>query len=202
MEKVIAGLGNPGPKYARTRHNVGFMVLDLLAEKLGLNYQETLPNCLWARGETCALLRPLTYMNLSGEAVRDWSTTEQVPVTGEADGEGIRPMIVCDDLALPLGSLRFRARGRSGGQNGLASVIEQLGGDEFPRLRLGIAPLEAEVPPEYWADYVLAEFEPEEASNVTEMVDLAAEALHFWLSNSFEATSSRFNRRIRPALED
>lgn len=199
MEKVIAGLGNPGAKYERTRHNIGFMVLDLLADNLGLSYREKLPNCLWVRGEDCALLRPLTYMNLSGEAVGEWASAQKVLLTGAMDGEGIRPLIVCDDLALPLGSLRLRARGGSGGQNGLASVIEQLGGEEFPRLRLGVAPLETEVPPEYWADYVLAEFAPEEVEEAHEMVVLAADALQFWLNNTFEATSSRFNRRIHSA---
>jgi len=199
MERVIAGLGNPGVKYVRTRHNVGFMVLDALAQKMQLNYRGDHKNYLLAQGENCALLKPLTYMNLSGEALRDWSADQGVALTADPEGEGLRPLIVCDDLALPLGSLRLRARGSSGGQNGLASVMEHLGGDEFPRLRLGIAPLEVEVPPEYWADYVLAEFTPDEADSAHEMVDRAAEALSFWLANTFEATSSRFNRRIRPS---
>jgi PTH1 family peptidyl-tRNA hydrolase len=198
VEKVMAGLGNPGVKYERTRHNVGFMVLDAVAHKLKQEFRLTQANCLVANTADCALLKPLTYMNLSGEALRDWSNENGIVLTADPEAEGVRPLVVCDDLALPLGSLRFRGRGSSGGQNGLASIMDHLGGDEFPRLRLGIAPLGEEVPAEYWADYVLAEFEPEEAEEVAEMIERATEALCFWLTNTFEATSSRFNRRVRP----
>jgi PTH1 family peptidyl-tRNA hydrolase len=107
-------------------------------------------------------------------------------------------LVVCDDLNLPLGSVRLRPRGSSGGQNGLASVIEYLGGDEFPRLRLGVAPRGGEVDPADWPDYVLADFEPEEAPSADELVSYASDALEFWLENGLEATISRFNRRIKP----
>ncbi len=213
--RVIAGLGNPGLKYARNRHNVGFMVLDELASRMDWEFQTGSKTHLWAGGPDVALIKPMTYMNLSGEALVDWSQRQAVPLTGQPeavpqwgeDGElladvepvtGVRPLIVCDDLALPLGSVRLRAQGRSGGQNGLASAIECLGGDVFPRLRLGIAPLEAPVPPEDWPDYVLADFEESEIAAVKGLIDHAASALEFWLAESFERTISRFNRRIRP----
>ena len=215
LTRVIVGLGNPGAKYARNRHNVGFMVLEELARRLKLEFHSDLPSHQWASGEGCALIKPLTYMNLSGEALRDWSAVQGVELTGrpepkpEYDDEGqlvaeiapvmgVRPLIVCDDLALPLGSVRLRAQGRSGGQNGLASAIEHLSGDVFPRLRLGIAPLAAPVPPEEWPDYVLADFAESEAEVEADLVDHAACALEFWLDHDFERTVSRFNRRIRP----
>ncbi len=182
-QRIIVGLGNPGPRYARNRHNVGFMVLDALARRLKLDFQVEPGRWEVAGGPELFLIKPLGYMNRSGEALRAWSRATSVPLTGapppprpaegvEAEGteqvqvpapSGLRPLIVCDDLALPLGSLRLRARGSSGGQNGLASVIEELGGQEVPRLRLGIAPLAAAVPPAEWPDYVLADFDPTEA---------------------------------------
>ncbi len=213
--RVIVGLGNPGAKYARNRHNVGFMVLEELARRLKLEFQSDLPSHQWASGGGVVLIKPLTYMNLSGEALAAWAGKQAVELTGrpgrapEFDDEGqqlgevvpvegIRPLIVCDDLALPLGSVRLRARGSSGGQNGLASAIDHLGGDVFPRLRLGIAPLEAPVAPEDWPDYVLADFDESEAIVVEDLIDHAANALEFWLAHDLDRTVSRFNRRIRP----
>lgn len=215
QNRVIVGLGNPGAKYARNRHNVGFMVLDELARRLKLVFRSDMPSHQWASGDGVVLIRPLTYMNLSGEALADWAGRQAVKVTGRPDPEpefdeegqqlggvvpveGIRPLIVCDDLALPLGSVRLRARGSSGGQNGLASAIGHLGGDDFPRLRLGIAPVAAPVAPEDWPDYVLADFEESEVAVVEDMIDHAANALEFWLAHDLERTISRFNRRIRP----
>jgi len=214
-EHVIVGLGNPGAGYAGNRHNIGFMVLDELARRRELVYRTDLANCLWAADDHCTLLRPMTYMNLSGEALAAWSARSQVTLTGQpkrdpavgADDEpgadpdltrGVRPLVICDDLALPLGSLRMRARGSSGGQNGLGSVIEHLGGEEFPRLRLGIAPQDDAVSPQEWPDYVLADFTAAEAEAVQELIDHAAEAVQSWLENDLQVTISRFNRRIRP----
>ena len=213
--RVIVGLGNPGEKYARNRHNVGFMVLDELAQRRKLEFRSDLPSHQWASSGDVVLIKPLTYMNLSGEALADWSSSQSVELTGRPEPvpqfddegqligealpvEGLRPLIVCDDLALPLGSVRLRAQGRSGGQNGLASAIEHLGGDSFPRLRLGIAPVAAPVPPEDWPDYVLADFAETEIEAVKDLVDHAANALEFWLEHDLERTISRFNRRIRP----
>lgn len=165
---LIVGLGNPGSPYGNHRHNLGFMVADELAGRLGLTFQRVGSKYDFARGEipsgTLVLLKPLTYMNLSGQAVAAWSLDAGIAVTGEAPETAaaaepgaepgsepavptpaapdtrVRPLVVCDDLNLPLGSVRLRPRGSSGGQNGLASVIEYLGGEDFPRLRLGVAP--------------------------------------------------------------
>lgn len=210
---VIVGLGNPGSKYAYNRHNVGFMVLDRLAARLEVDFVRHPGR--WAAGcnEQVCLVKPLTYMNRSGEALVAWAADRGLPLAGvpepepevgpEAEVEpvtgGVRPLVVCDDLALPLGSVRLRGRGSSGGQNGLASVITELGGSEFPRLRLGIAPLAGEVPPAMWPDFVLADFSPEEIEAAGEMIEHAVDALVCWLAEGLETTISRFNRRVRRA---
>ncbi len=215
QSQIIVGLGNPGPKYARNRHNIGFMVLAELARREALVFQAAAEKYQWAEGPGFVLLKPLTYMNLSGKTLADWSACTGVVLTGRCDpepesgedealpvvvdgAEDTRPLIVCDDLALPLGSVRLRARGRSGGQNGLASIIDHLGGEDFPRLRLGVAPLAEPPAPQDWADYVLADFTAAETPAVEELVIRAAEALACWLGHGLEATVSRFNRRIRP----
>jgi len=210
IEKVMVGLGNPGERYARNRHNVGFMVLRALARRLDLTWSTCEAQYTWAEGPGFALIMPLTFMNCSGEALVAWAAQHSVPLTGavlaatderEAELEpaaaAVRPLVVCDDLALPLGSVRFRARGSSGGQNGLASVIGCVGGAEFPRLRLGVGPLGSVVPPGHWPDYVLADFTAGESEAVEEMLDHTVEALAFWLAHDLEGTASRFNRRVR-----
>jgi PTH1 family peptidyl-tRNA hydrolase len=223
LVKVIVGLGNPGDTYHSNRHNLGFMVADELALRLGLTFRTGGKSyCLAAgKGPTgdIILLKPLTYMNLSGQAVAAWSRDAGVPVTGipparleeaienehpiTAPGpDAVRPLVVCDDLSIPLGSVRLRARGSSGGQNGLESVIEEVGGEEFPRLRLGIAPLEGEIDPSAWPDHVLADFDSDEKKAAADLVDHAASTLEFWLERGLEPTISRFNRRVRPEAGD
>ena len=205
-EKLIVGLGNPGERYRDHRHNLGFRVVEELARRRRLEFR--LPGALylaaedlrWESGVT--LLKPLTYMNLSGQAVEAWAHDRQVVVTGQEDEPGIRPLVVCDDLNLPLGSLRLRARGSSGGQNGLASVIEHLGGDVLPRLRLGVAPLEGDLDPAVWPDYVLADFEAAEREAAGELVIRAADAVVCWLEDGQDAAVSRFNRRVKPRGEE
>ncbi len=214
--KLVVGLGNPGPRYADTRHNIGWLVIDELARRRGLAFGPAAGS--WQAAGTAeaglVLLRPLTYMNLSGEGVLAWSVRAGVPVTGApapaprepgdgtgepaapADGPGIvRPLVICDDLALPLGAVRMRARGSSGGQNGLASIIEHLGGGEFPRLRLGIAPGGEPVPSAEWPDFVLAPFEAAERDLVADTVAHAADCVECWLTEGVEGAGSRFNRR-------
>ena len=194
---LIVGLGNPGQEYLRNRHNLGFLVVEELARRLGMAFQPGGPAYLIARGEgpreNLVLLKPLTYMNRSGQAVDAWFRDTGV--------EGIQPLVVCDDLNLPLGSVRLRPRGSSGGQNGLVSVIEHLGGEEFPRLRLGIAPLDRDINPTDWPDHVLADFDPDEKAAAADMVAHAASTLEFWLDHGLEPAISRFNRRVRPDPE-
>ena len=191
--RLIVGLGNPGDRYADHRHNVGFMVLDELARRRGLSFVVRDP--AWAEvtdaESDLVLLKPLTYMNLSGEAVVSWRDREDPGFAGPP------PLVVCDDLALPLGSVRLRANGSSGGQNGLASVIEHLGNEAFPRLRLGIAPLDGEIAPAAWPTFVLAPFAEDEREEAGAMVLHATDALEYWLAEGFEATVSRYNRRVR-----
>lgn len=216
---LIVGLGNPGDSYLLNRHNLGFMVVDELARRLGLVFRSGGRSYDLAEGKDApggvVLLKPLTYMNLSGLAVAAWSKDENVAVTGlpvvpadkdaadvAVDPGAVRPLVVCDDLSLPLGSVRLRPRGSSGGQNGLESVIEEVGGEEFPRLRLGIAPLEGEIDPAAWPDHVLADFDKDEKEAAADLVDHAANTLEFWLEHGLESTISRFNRRVRPETGD
>jgi PTH1 family peptidyl-tRNA hydrolase len=189
----IVGLGNPGAGYREHRHNVGFMVVEELARRRGLRFAE--PDRRWAEAadplDGLVLLKPLTYMNLSGEAVAAWGARRH------PDGSAPVPLVVCDDLALPLGSLRLRARGSSGGQNGLASIIAVSATEDIPRLRLGVAPLAAAVDPADWADFVLQPFAAGERTAAAAMVRAAADALETWLAEGLEAAVARHNRRVR-----
>ncbi len=212
--KLIVGLGNPGESYRLHRHNLGFRVIDELARRLDMTFRAPGPSYAVAAREDPAswivLLKPLTYMNLSGQAVAAWSGDAgvavtgipEIPDTGDMDSKAVRPLVVCDDLSLPLGSVRLRPRGSSGGQNGLGSVIDHVEGEDFPRLRLGIAPLEGNIDPEAWPDHVLADFDPEETATAADLVKHAADTLEFWLEHGLEPTISRFNRRVRPETEE
>ncbi len=184
--KLVVGLGNPGRKYAQTRHNVGFRVLAELARRLGAG-----PPRNKFHGEYCEvqvaqervlLLCPQTYMNKSGASVlaaRDFYKIEND-----------RLLVVCDDLNLPLGRLRARPGGSAGGQKGLDDVIRRLGTQEVPRLRLGIGPT-----PGGWdaSDYVLSKFLPEELSTVDDTLARAADATLTWLQEGIEACMNQFN---------
>jgi peptidyl-tRNA hydrolase, PTH1 family len=210
--RLIVGLGNPGPKYQNNRHNIGFMVLDELARQLEISFHLMEPGYLLATGSHGAglevhLIKPLTYMNLSGEALLQWSRDHQrdlsgLPPVAEPDlqdlpGEILRPLVICDEIALPLGSLRLRASGSSGGQNGLGSIIGCLGGDFVPRMRLGVAGGSGKIPPEVWADYVLADFPSTEAEKANDLVNHAVAGTKMWLDEGFDQAVSRFNRRVK-----
>jgi len=210
--QLVLGLGNPGRRYAKTRHNVGFLCLDKVAAQLGLTFAHDAEEYLIAEGNGPAgpvtLLKPQTYMNLSGEALTVWSgrtgltVGETVaPVVNEDEEPvvvpDVVPLVVCDDLHLPLGSIRIRTRGSAGGQNGLASVIEHAQGPGIPRMRLGVGPRQGELAPEIWADYVLEDFTDEEQEDLQDLIDRSAEALLAILELGPEQAGSRFNRRIR-----
>ena len=211
--RIVVGLGNPGDRYADHRHNVGFRVLDELARRRRLDFA-TGDDGAWtaaAAGASLVLVKPLTYMNRSGSALAAWARSAGVRLDGAPADPGPdtpeeiparRPLVVCDDLALPLGSLRLRRRGSSGGQNGLASIIERLGGGEFPRLRLGIAPRQGEIEPAHWPDFVLEPFAVDERETAAELVQRATDAVEHWVAHGLEDTISRFNRRVRPTEED
>ena len=184
--RVVVGLGNPGERYRRTRHNVGFMVVDALAERWGAGKGHVEHEAWMAaaqRGsEPVLLVKPLTFMNRSGVAV------ERVI---HSAGEGPSALVVVlDDAALPLGQTRVRPRGSHGGHNGLRSVLEVLGTDEFARVRVGIRKAEA---PEDLAEYVLSEFPQEDVLVVQEMVGSAADAVECLLEEGVEVAMNRYN---------
>jgi peptidyl-tRNA hydrolase, PTH1 family len=182
--KVIVGLGNPGPKYAGTRHNVGFEVVDYLAAGPGCSpFREKFEAFvaeLKEGDETVLLVKPLTFMNLSGRAVRAVLDFYKLPVE--------QLLVVCDDFNLPLGKLRIRTKGSHGGQNGLRSIQEQLGTDVYARLRIGVGE-----PGHDAVDHVLSKFKPGERKAVEEAVATAAQAALVWLRQGAETAMNRFN---------
>jgi PTH1 family peptidyl-tRNA hydrolase len=183
--RVVVGLGNPGAKYAGTRHNIGFLVIDYLAEspragRFQSRFQGQVAE-LVEDGEKILLVKPETFMNLSGRCVREVLEFYKVPA------EGL--LVVCDDINLPLGKLRVRARGSDGGQKGLRDIQNHLGASEYARLRIGIdAPGEADA-----ADYVLSRFRPGERPVMEEAVREAAEAVMYWVRHGVEATMNKYN---------
>lgn len=187
-ETLVVGLGNPGDRYERTRHNIGFMVVDLLARRWKKAWSPGKGEFLFLRktigGADVVLLKPLTYMNLSGIAVR-----EAIPLLGIPQE---RLLVVMDDVALPLGSLRLRPGGSDGGHNGLASVIGELGTEQIARCRCGIGP-QHPGPGDDLADFVLSPFRTEEMELVTTMVTRCADAVETYSREGLETTMSRFN---------
>lgn len=185
--KLVVGLGNPGERYSRTRHNVGFDVLDQVART---NHASTwqakfdgqLAECM-VENEKVLLLKPMTFMNRSGQAVRKLVDFYKLPLADI--------LLVCDDLNLPLGRLRVRRGGSSGGQNGLKDVFAHLGTDEVARLRVGIGSKGAMDA----VDHVLAEFRPAERALVQDSVIDAGRAVESWCVHGIETAMNRFNVR-------
>lgn len=184
--KLVVGLGNVGAKYERTRHNVGFDALAALAAKYGTGtprgrfHGETIDAEI--NGERVLLLRPHTYMNLSGTSVQP--ARDFFKLTNDD------LLIVCDDFNLPLGKLRVRARGSAGGQKGLADILQRLGGEAVPRLRIGIGP----VPPQWnAADFVLARFTATEAAEMKTTIDQARDAVVDWVQHGIAYCMNRYN---------
>jgi len=181
--RLVVGLGNPGAEYNRTRHNVGFNVVDLLASEWGLAWQHSRSwHALWAKGEKAILVKPTSYMNCSGE-----------PLSAVANFYKIAPaevLVVLDDLALELGRLRLRTEGGTGGHNGLESIIMHLGTEAIPRLRIGIgaAPREGAV------DYVLGRFFEEEIPVVEKTIEHAADAVKCAIDKGVLSAMNLFNK--------
>jgi PTH1 family peptidyl-tRNA hydrolase len=184
--RLVVGLGNPGRRYEETRHNLGYVVLAELARRMGVGPPKRKFHGEFADGEIAGqkvlLLSPLTYMNRSGTSVR-----AARDFYGLADDE---LLAICDDLSLPVGKIRLRAAGSSGGHKGLEDIIEKLGSEGFPRLRIGIGD-----PPDGWdaADFVLARFANEQLPDIERAVLRAADAVVDWVHQGIAYCMNRYN---------
>jgi PTH1 family peptidyl-tRNA hydrolase len=187
VDRLIVGIGNPGPEYAKTRHNVGFRVLDALAKRLNVSKQEARFRGVYAAAPIgdlkVGLLKPLTYVNLSGQAVSE--AVKKLNLQPE------QILVVLDDAQLPLGKLRMRPKGSSGGHKGLQSIIDALQTEEIPRLRVGIGS-----PPEGvdMVTFVLSPFEDDEELVIGEAVERAADAAIVWATEGINAAMQKFNK--------
>lgn len=184
---IIIGLGNPGKEYQRTRHNIGFDVIDVLSEKLGIALTKSAMHGLigegFLDGEKVVLVKPQTYMNLSGQCVTELVSWYKAPM------ENV--LVIYDDIDLPLGKLRLRASGSAGTHNGMRSVIGLLGRQDFPRLRVGVG-----TKPEGWelADWVLSHYQtPEERKTQFDAFLLAADTAVDWVKNGLESAMRTAN---------
>lgn len=184
--KLIVGLGNPGSKYELTRHNIGFLVIDQLADELKIDLTKTKYNAALGQGsidgEKVILAKPQTFMNLSGEAVGPIANFYKI------DKKDI--LVIYDDLDLDVGRLRFRGKGGAGGHNGIKSLLAHLGGEEFARLKVGIGR-----PPEGWqtADYVLSRFTEEEWKDIINTVEKATSGCIAWAKSGIIQAMNEFN---------
>ncbi|PZD94868.1 aminoacyl-tRNA hydrolase [Paenibacillus sambharensis] len=185
--KWIVGLGNPGSTYQSTRHNVGFMVVDTLAKRWGISVTQSKFKALvgegHVQGEKVYLIKPMTYMNLSGETVRAFMDFYKA----ELDDF----IVVYDDLDTEIGKIRLRYQGSAGGHNGIKSIIQHTGTQSFNRVRMGIS---RPAPGVNIADYVLSPFAKSEHDQLAGMIESAADALEYALSHPYEQTMARYNR--------
>lgn len=192
--KIIVGLGNPGKEYEKTKHNIGFMVLDRLAENLGIRVRKIKFKGLYGEGflggEKIILLKPMTYMNLSGQSVREIVDFYKI------DPEDLT--VIYDDLDLPMGTLRIRAKGSAGTHNGMKSVVYQIQTDEFPRIRVGIG---GERKGDT-VDYVISGFRGEDANIMREAVLKAADAAECLVRDGVSEAMNRFNTKKKKKKKD
>lgn len=188
--KIIVGLGNPGKQYDGTRHNVGYEVIAELAGRYWSGRPQVKHQAELAEfpldGEKVLLVSPLTFMNLSGRSVRPLVDFYKLPLE--------HLMVISDDLSLPAGQLRIKAKGSSGGQKGIQSIIQMLGTQDFPRLRVGIDPT-----PERWttSDYVLGKFDERQRPLIDQAVKKAADAIEVWIKQGITPCMNRYN--VRPS---
>lgn len=191
--RIIVGLGNPGREYAGTRHNLGFMVVDEIVRRHGpatwkKRFRSEIGE-IFAAGQKIVLVKPQTYMNLSGMAVREamnWYHVDQDEV-----------IIVMDDLDTPFASLRLREKGSAGGHNGLASIIQQLGSNEVPRLKIGIGRGRSTA-----SAHVLSRFSPEQERELPDLIQRSADALEIWINDGIVAAMNQANRKLVPETPD
>ncbi|GAA0320762.1 aminoacyl-tRNA hydrolase [Bacillus carboniphilus] len=184
--KLIVGLGNPGQQYDKTRHNIGFEVVDQLAEQLQTPLNQQKHKGLLGKGtykgESFILLKPLTYMNLSGESVSEVCQFYKI--------EPSDIVVLYDDLDLPVGKIRLRQKGSAGGHNGIKSMIQHLGTTEFNRVRIGIDRPEPGIPV---PNYVLGKFRPEEQEEMKQVIKTCADACEVWLTKPFIQVMNEYN---------
>ena len=187
MKYLIVGLGNIGSEYDGTRHNIGFRVLDALAKASNLVFEDKrygFVTSLSLKGQQLILLKPSTYMNLSGNAVRYWMNKENIPVE--------RLLIVVDDLALPFGALRMKPSGSDAGHNGLKHIASVLGTQAYPRLRFGIG---NDFPKGGQVDFVLGQFTEKDLKTMDERVELACEMIKSFCLAGINITMNQFNKK-------
>jgi PTH1 family peptidyl-tRNA hydrolase len=186
LMKLIVGLGNPGGQYAETRHNVGFLLLDTWNEELKLEFRSKFQGLMAETqlgGEKVFLLKPLTFMNLSGRSIREFAQFYKIASKDV--------LVVHDDMDLPLGRIRLRESGSAGGHNGIKSTIAEIGTEEFWRLKIGIGR-----PPAGWdpARYVLGSFGKEEISSLEDVLDRGQEVLRLWVQGEGNKAMNLYNR--------
>ena len=187
VEWLVVGLGNPGPKYEWTRHNMGFLVIDELADREKIPVQKlkyrALTNTALIGGQSVLLMKPTTYMNLSGEAVGEAARFYKIPPQ--------RVLVISDDVALPQGKLRIRRSGSAGGHNGLKNIISHLGSDQFPRIKVGVG---GKPHPDHdMADWVLGKFTGQDKKVMEEAVSRAADAVTLLLEQGPDQAMEKFN---------
>lgn len=187
VEWLVVGLGNPGPKYEWTRHNMGFLVIDELAERESIPVQrlkfKALTNTAVIGGKSVLLMKPTTYMNLSGEAVGQAARFYKIPPE--------RVLVISDDVALPQGKLRVRRSGSAGGHNGLKNIIAHLGSDQFPRVKVGVGGKPH--PDSDMADWVLSPFTGQDRKTMEEAISRAADAVTLLLDQGVDQAMAKFN---------
>lgn len=187
MKYLIVGLGNIGPEYHETRHNIGFMVVDALAQEAGATFKDGrygFTTTLSVKGRQILLLKPSTYMNLSGNAVRYWLQKENIPLENM--------LIVVDDLALPFGTLRLKGKGSDAGHNGLKHIAATLGTQNYARLRFGIG---NDFPRGGQVDYVLGHFSDEDWKTMPERLKTAGEIVKSFCLAGIDITMNQFNKK-------
>ncbi|MCF6094699.1 aminoacyl-tRNA hydrolase [Microaerobacter geothermalis] len=184
--KLIAGLGNPGSEYEKTRHNIGFRVVDYISQQVGIPLSKNKFKGVYGMGlvetEKLILLKPMTYMNLSGDSIKEAIHFFDVPIE--------QLLVIYDDLDLPVGKIRLREKGSSGGHNGLKSIISHLHSDEFKRIRIGIG---KPMPGIDVADYVLSPFQKDEREQIEKAIQRAGEAAMDWIHKPFVQVMNGYN---------
>jgi len=187
MKFLIVGLGNIGDEYANTRHNIGFSILDALAQKENLSFKTdrlAFTSEYHFKGRNLVLIKPTTFMNLSGKAVNYWLQKEKIPFESM--------LVLVDDLALPFGSIRIRAKGSDGGHNGLIDISKTINSQNYTRLRFGIG---NNFQPSQQVDYVLGKWNLEEKKTLNERIDIAIEAVKSCCILGVERTRNQYNKK-------